>query len=128
LGNNELLIRYTPLIWWLSDDTILSPQARTAITDADNIIFVSAVTAWEITIKKALGKLDAPDNLDQEIINSRFEPLPITVLHALTVGKLPLHHKDPFDRLLIAQAQIEELTVITRDEHIRKYRVSYLLA
>jgi PIN domain nuclease of toxin-antitoxin system len=79
-------------------------------------------------IKKALSKLDAPDNLNEVLRLCQFVPLPITVEHALAVRNLPLHHFDPFDRMLIAQANVEDLTIITRDSNILRYPVPYLMA
>ena len=86
----------------------------------------SAATAWEISIKQALGKLEAPDDLEAALAASRFQPLPITVAHALAAGRLPRHHDDPFDRMLIAQAQHAQLTVVTHDPKFRLYDVAIL--
>lgn len=114
------------VLWWLADDLALTPAARTAISAADTAVFVSAVTAWEISIKQALGKLNAPDDLEAALLANRFQPLPITVAHALTAGRLPRHHDDPFDRMLIAQAQHAHLTVVTHDATFRLYEVPVL--
>jgi len=84
-------------------------------------VFVSAATAWEISIKQALGKLEAPDDLEAALAVSRFQPLPITVAHTLVAGRLPRHHDDPFDRMLIAHAQHAQLTVVTHDPKFRLY-------
>jgi PIN domain nuclease of toxin-antitoxin system len=89
---------------------------------------VSAATAWEITIKRALGKIDAPDNLDEELARHRFQSLPITISHALAVGELPRHHNDPFDRILVAQSKVEDLTLVTRDENVKMYDVPFIAA
>jgi PIN domain nuclease of toxin-antitoxin system len=89
---------------------------------------VSAVSAVEIGVKKALGKLEAPEDLEAQIRRHRFTPLPITVAHGLHVGMLPRHHRDPFDRLLVAQAQLEGLTIVTRDPRIARYDVETLAA
>ncbi len=89
-------------------------------------MFVSAVTAWEIAIKKSLGKLSAPDNYLEGLARYRFTALDITTEHALAVETLPLHHRDPFDRLLIAQAQLEKLTLVTSDPKIWAYDVAVL--
>ncbi len=90
------------------------------------MVFVSAASAWEIGIKMATGKLEAPDNLLEEIRLHRFTPLPMTVEHAQLAGRLPDIHKDPFDRMLVAQAMIEKLTLITRDKMIVEYNVKTL--
>jgi PIN domain nuclease of toxin-antitoxin system len=119
----NLLLDTHVLLWWLENNPSLSKAARSAIAQPSNLVFVSGVNALEISIKKALGKLKAPDNLEDEITANRFQSLPVTIPHALEVGKLPPHHNDPFDRLLIAQASIEGLTIVTRDAHIKMYGV-----
>ena len=124
----NLLLDTHTLIWALEDSPTLSTAARAAIVDGDNTVFVSAVSIWEISIKKALGKLTAPDTLLEEIERLRFEPLNITLHHGERAGKLPALHWDPFDRMLIAQAQSEQLTLVTRDANIQKYPVHCLLA
>jgi PIN domain nuclease of toxin-antitoxin system len=116
-------------LWALDDDATLSPAARTAITDGHNVVFVSAAAAWEIVSKQALGKLRAPtgDYL-HELQRHRFTPLDITTEHALAVEGLPPHHADPFDRMLVAQAQVEKLTLVTRDERLLSYAVPTIKA
>ena len=116
------------LLWWLADDAALSQTVRAAISDGRNLVFVSAVAAWEIVIKSALGKLDIPSDLEAALTANRFQPLPITIPHALAVADLPHHHNDPFDRLLIAQAKVEGFTLVTADEQIKKYDVSIMEA
>ena len=116
------------LLWWLADDARLSHTSRAAISDGTNLVFVSAAAAWEIVIKSALGKLDIPSNLEAALTANRFEPLPITIPHSLAVANLPHHHNDPFDRLLIAQAEVEGLTLVTGDEQIKKYDVAIMEA
>lgn len=104
------------LLWWLADDPTLSKKARTIISDEKNLIFVSAISAWEIIIKMALGKLQAPENLAEVIMENNFKELPVTLQHVLVIKQLPLHHHDPFDRMLVAQAKSESLTLLTSDE------------
>lgn len=116
------------LLWWLSDDVRLSLTSRAAISAGKNLVFVSAAAAWEIVIKSALGKLDVPSNLEAALTANRFEPLPITIPHSLAVANLPHHHNDPFDRLLIAQAKVEGLTLVTGDEQIKRYDVAIMEA
>lgn len=87
-----------------------------------------AASAWEISIKKALGKLAAPDDLEQQVLASGFLPLPIGIAHGLAAGQLARHHEDPFDRMLIAQAQAEGLTIVTRDRRFDAYGVALLSA
>jgi PIN domain nuclease of toxin-antitoxin system len=122
----SLLLDTHALLWWLSDDPALKAAAREAIHDASAVIYVSAATAWEISIKKALGKLDAPDDLQAALTANHFQPLPIAVAHAISAGRLPRHHDDPFDRMLIAQAQAEQLTVVTHDSLFRSYGIPIL--
>lgn len=123
----RLLLDTHALLWWLADRELSKP-ARRAIGDPANDVFVSAVSAWEIAIKASLGKLKAPDDLADCLDEGGFETLPLRVDHALAAGALPRHHDDPFDRALIAQASIESLTVVTRDERFDAYGVDLLLA
>ena len=122
----NLLLDTHVLLWWLADDATLKIAARDSIRDPSNIIFVSAASAWEISIKKTPGKLDAPDDLPVAIAANQFQPLSITVLHGVSAGQLPRHHDDPFDRMLIAQAQTEQLTLVTHDSLFRPYVVDVL--
>ena len=114
------------LLWWLSDNKSLTTKAATAIRNGENTICVSAATAWEISIKRALGKLKAPDDLEKVLVSNSFQQLPISLQHGLVAGALPHHHDDPFDRMLIAQAKTEQLTIITHDIRMEKYGVSIL--
>lgn len=116
------------LLWWLEDNPTLSSESKRIISNPNNLIFVSPVNTWEIAIKKALGKLEAPNNLEQVILECGFDHLPITIRHTIFVENLENHHEDPFDRLLIAQAMIEELTILTRDNKITQYKVPTILA
>jgi PIN domain nuclease of toxin-antitoxin system len=111
------------LLWALSDDPALEAEVKAAIVDPDNDVFISAASVWEISIKRALGKLSAPGDLLRQIELSGLEPLPISLLHADAAGALPRHHDDPFDRLRIAQAISEGLTVVTHDPKIAEYRI-----
>jgi PIN domain nuclease of toxin-antitoxin system len=123
-----LLLDTHALLWWLDDPKLLSKRARRAIRDGSNTVYVSAAVVWEIAIKKAVGKLTAPDDLEAAMRANRFLPLPITIPHALKVLTLPGHHRDPFDRMLVAQALHEKLQVITRDDDIPKYPVAVIVA
>lgn len=109
------------LLWWLSDDPLLAEEARHVIRNRAGAVFVSAASAWEIAIKKASGKLDAPDNLAEVLRTSRLEMLPISVAHALAAGRLPRHHDDPFDRMLVAQAMLEGMTLLTHNTRLVVY-------
>lgn len=122
----NLLLDTHVLLWALTDDERLRPEARSVISDGRNVVHVSAVSAWEITIKRALGKLRAPDDLAEQLGNAGFEGLDVTVEHALAVGALPDLHRDPFDRLLIAQARVASLTLVTNDAQVQRYDVALL--
>ena len=111
------------LLWWLDDSPALGKSARTAIMDDRNIVVVSAAVVWEIRIKQALGKLDIDSSFLDVVRGQGFELLSITADHAYAVGDLPMHHRDPFDRMIIAQALLEGLTVVTRDTLFTKYEV-----
>lgn len=116
------------LLWWLDDSSRLSNLAKEIIIDPNNLIFVSSVSTWEITIKKASGKLIAPDNLEKTILDCSFRALPITIKHTLHLENLDKYHSDPFDRLLICQAITENLILITSNTLIEKYQISTLKA
>ncbi|HVB77269.1 MAG TPA: type II toxin-antitoxin system VapC family toxin [Candidatus Nitrosotalea sp.] len=124
----RLLLDTHVLLWWLADDARLSANARAVIASAESEVLVSAASAWEISIKRALGKLDAPDDLEAQLVQHHFSPLAISVGHALAAGALPRHHDDPFDRILVAQAQMEGLTITTRDPSFQPYGVPTLAA
>ena len=124
----NILLDTHVLIWALENNPTLTEPAVNAIVDGNNMVFVSSASVWEISIKQKLGKLEAPDNLLEEIRMHRFTPLPIKADHAQLAGTLPYIHKDPFDRMLIAQTIIEKLVLLTRDEPIAKYNVKILKA
>lgn len=111
------------LLWWLANDPKLSADVREIIRNPVNDSFVSAATIWEIAIKTSLGKLKQPDDLLVVLRDNRFQVLDISAEHCLNVGSLPWHHKDPFDRMLISQALVEGLTIITVDEKFKFYDV-----
>lgn len=115
-------------LWWLEDPQLLSKAARKAIGDGKNTVYVSAAVVWEIAIKRALGKLEAPDDLEAAMAANRFLPLPVTIPHALAVATLPPHHRDPFDRLLIAQASHEGFKFVSRDGYVARYGVPHIIA
>lgn len=124
----RLLLDTHALLWWLADDPALSEAAREAIASPANEVFVSAVSAWEIAIKVALGKLTVPGDLEGAIAAEGFQPLPFTIQHALMAGALPRHDNDPFDRALVAQATAESCTLVTRDSRITLYGLPTLMA
>jgi PIN domain nuclease of toxin-antitoxin system len=123
----RLLLDTHALLCWLAGEG-LAVQARDAIADPENLVVVSAVSAWEISIKQALGKLAAPDDLEHQVRSGGFVPLPITIAHGIAAGQLARHHDDPFDRMLIAQALAEGLTIVTRHKRFDDYKVSLLPA
>lgn len=124
----RLLLDTHALVWWLSDVSRLSQAARAAIAEPRNDIFVSAISGWEIAVKRAKGRMTAPDHLSEMIEERGFNHLPLTFHHAEQAGLLPMHHRDPFDRLLVAQAQAEGLVLVTRDARIPRYGIRTLTA
>ena len=122
----RLLLDTQALLWWLTDDPLLGGKARASIVDANNPVWVSAASLWEIGIKKSLGKLTAPEDMDAIVEDEGFEKLVIDNHHAEWAPQLPPIHKDPFDRMLIAQAQIEGLTLVTADRTTMQYPVRVL--
>ena len=124
----NLLIDAHVLCWWIADQPELAGEARAAIADPDNIVGVSAATIWELAIKQAAGRLEFAGDFREELKINRFDILPIGLDHALAAATLPPHHSDPFDRMLVAQAQIERLTIVTRDRRIPQYGVPVLAA
>jgi PIN domain nuclease of toxin-antitoxin system len=121
----RLLLDTHALLWWLADEG-LTDQSRNAVADPANLVMVSAVSAWEISIKKALGKLAVPDDLERQVDDGGFTPLSISIAHGIAAGELPRHHDDPFDRMLIAQAFAEGLTIVTHDKRFADYDVATL--
>jgi len=123
----NVLLDTHALLWWLTDDAMLSATARDVIGSPSNQVFVSAVSGWEISIKQSLGKLDADlDMLLTEVEHSGFMLLPVSFQHGLVAGNLPSHHRDPFDRMLIAQAQCEGLRLISVDGCFEAYDVDVI--
>jgi PIN domain nuclease of toxin-antitoxin system len=123
----RLLLDTHTLLRWLADQD-LDVAADREIRSPANEVYVSSASAWEFSIKKALGKLEVPDDLEQELVAQRFSPLSISVAHALEAGALPRHHDDPFDRMLVAQAKLEGLAVATRDRRFELYGVEVVPA
>ena len=121
----SLLLDTHVVLWWLTDDPALSDNIKDQL-DHEPDVYVSAATVWEVAIKQAMGKLKEPADLPERIRDSGFRELPITSEHAIAAGRLPLIHRDPFDRMLVAQAQRENLTLVTKDPHILEYPVSVL--
>ncbi len=124
----RLLLDTHVLLWWLANDPSLGEEAREGISAPGSSVFVSAATTWEISIKQALGKLDVPSDLVRQMEINRFEALPIRVSHAYAASALPRHHEDPSDRMLVAQADAEGLTLVTGDPRLHLYGVHTLAA
>ncbi|WP_027882696.1 type II toxin-antitoxin system VapC family toxin [Meiothermus rufus] len=116
----NLLLDSHIVLWWLSDDPRLSRKARRLIERADEVL-VSAATTWELAVKVSLGKLRMPEGFLEVVEQQGFTHLPITPLHARAVQGLPWHHRDPFDRILLAQATVEGLGLVTADEALAPY-------
>ncbi len=119
----KLLLDTHTALWWLADDERLTDTVARQITDAANQVLLSAVVAWEVSIKRSLGKLAAPADYLRLLLGAGAQPLPVSLEHAAAVERLPWHHRDPFDRLLIAQAMLEGAAIASRDERLRPYGV-----
>lgn len=123
----RLLLDTHAFLWWIFDDLQLSSSARALIADPSAEILFSVVSAWEIAIKTRTGRLDLPADVPtfvhDQVRRNRFTVLPIALRHALQVHALPDHHRDPFDRLLVAQAQVEVVPLLSRDSQLAVYEV-----
>lgn len=123
---NGLLDTHT-FLWWITDNLQLSPRVREIVSNGDNVLFLSAVSGWEMAIKAKLGKLHLPENLEgfisEQLAVNAINTLPVQMSHALHVYSLPDLHRDPFDRMLVAQAQLEKLPILTIDPQIAQYLV-----
>ena len=124
----RLLLDTQVLIWSLLVPDRLLATAREAIQDEDNDVFVSIASPWEMAIKKSRSNLDPPDDLDVQLAEKGFSLLPISLRHTQAVSTLPHHHGDPFDRMLVAQAQTDGLTIVTSDRKIAQYQVAVMRA
>jgi PIN domain nuclease of toxin-antitoxin system len=126
----RLLLDTSTFLWWLTDDQRLSATARNLISDGQNELFFSAASGWEIAIKAQIGKLKLPTNLEQfignQLLHHAITSLPIALSHALHVYTLPVLHRDPFDRLLIAQSRLEALPILTADTQVQQYPVEVI--
>lgn len=123
----SLLLDTHVVLWWLTDDPTLSEDIKARL-DHEPEVYVSSATVWEVAIKQSIGKFSAPADLPERIRDSGFLPLPISFEHAIAAGRLPPIHRDPFDRMLVAQARYEDLTLVTRDLECQKYDVTVLTA
>ena len=119
----HLLLDTHALLWWLEDSPRLGPDSRARIADTRSRVFVSAASGWEISIKRAAGKLDAPHDIDGVLDSLGFERLAMTFRHGERADSLPPLHRDPFDRMLVAQAREERLILVSADARVREYDV-----
>lgn len=125
---SAILLDTHVLLWWLAEPERLARPTRDLLEDRSRRILVSAATAWEIAIKRTLGRLDCPGNLREAIDEQGFEALAVSIEHALEVASLPLHHADPFDRLLVAQSRIEQASLVTADPRLGEYGIAVIPA
>jgi PIN domain nuclease of toxin-antitoxin system len=122
----KVLLDTHAALWWLSGDERFGENAARQLSDETNQVLLSAAVVWEVAIKRSLGKLEAPDDFDSTLLNAGAQGLPVSLDHAAAVERLPWHHRDPFDRLLVAQASIEGAAIVTRDESLRPYGVTLI--
>ncbi|MBS3975547.1 MAG: type II toxin-antitoxin system VapC family toxin [Syntrophomonadaceae bacterium] len=126
----KVLLDTHAFLWWVVDSSDLSPRAREVISDGENQLFLSAASGWEIAIKTRLGKLRLPGHLDafisEQLATNFIDVLPVSMHHALYTYTLPEHHRDPFDRMLVAQAKLENLPIVTADPQIASYPVQVI--
>ena len=121
----KLLLDTNVVLWWQGDVSTLSERVRVAVRTADDV-YISAVSAWEAEIKRSLGRLTFPHDFADILAANRFTELPVTFEHAAATAALPRHHRDPFDRMLVAQAVVEGCTLVTSDRYLAVYGVSLL--
>jgi PIN domain nuclease of toxin-antitoxin system len=120
----KLLLDTHAALWWLSADPRFGATAEGHLTDATNQVLLSAVVVWEVALKRSLGKLRAPGDLAPTLLGSGAVPLPLDLHHAAAVEQLPWHHRDPFDRLLVAQATVERAALVSRDAALAAYGIT----
>lgn len=111
------------MLWWLSDSPHLDDRHRDLIADPDNTVLVSAISIADVAIKMSLGKLVAPEHLSDTVVAEGFDLLPLTATHAEALRWLPWHHRDPFDRMLVAQASVEGIPLLSADKRLREYDI-----
>jgi len=121
----RLLLDTHTAIWWRTSDARLSDTVIDELSDESNPVLLSAVVVWEAALKRSLGKLDVPEDL-RTMLEFDVQPLPVTLEHAAMSEHLPWHHRDPFDRMLVAQAQVERATIVSADPKLRRYDVPVL--
>ena len=119
----RLLLDTHAALWWLSAVDRFGDEARRQLDDDSNQVLLSAAVVWEVAVKRSLGKLTAPEDFAGAVLSGGAQPLPVTLDHAAAVEGLPWHHRDPFDRMLVAQAQVERATIVSGDEALAAYGV-----
>jgi PIN domain nuclease of toxin-antitoxin system len=119
----RLLLDTHAALWWLTADPRLADEARRQLADDSNQVLLSAAVVWEVAVKRSLGKLAAPQDFAGAVLSGGAQPIPVRLDHAVAVETLPWHHRDPFDRMLIAQAQVERATLVSGDEAFAAYDV-----
>lgn len=126
----KVLLDTHTFLWWITDDNRLSSSAREIITNGDNELFLSAATGWEIAIKAQLGRIKLPKEphsfIAEQLRLNSIQSIPIHMSHALHIYSLPNHHRDPFDRMIVAQAQLEDLAILTMDSQIARYEIKVI--
>jgi PIN domain nuclease of toxin-antitoxin system len=123
-----LLLDARTVLSWLGKDPTMSADAQAAIASPANDVLVSTATVWEIEVKRAIGRLDSPDDLLDQIDRAGFSAIPLDARHAVRAARLPMHHRDPFDRMLVAQALVTDATIVSRDAALDAYGVDRLPA
>ena len=119
----RLLLDTHAALWWLTGDERFGAEAEQQISDATNQVLLSAAVVWEVAIKRSLGKLQAPPDFGPTLVGAGAQPLPVSLDHAAAVEELPWHHRDPFGRLLIAQATVERAALVSADEALAAYGI-----
>jgi PIN domain nuclease of toxin-antitoxin system len=119
----RLLVDTHAALWWLGDDARLGEEAERQLGDDTNQLLLSAAVVWEIAVKRSLGKLKAPGDFAATMLSGGAHAVAITIAHAEAVEQLPWHHRDPFDRMLVAQAQVERAAIVSGDEELAAYEV-----
>ena len=126
--NNRYLLDTQIFLWWLNNDKKLKASVKKIIADPNNLVYLSVVSGWEMSIKVHTKKLSLKNSFQKIFKNLQFDLLNVSLEHILRLHKLPFHHKDPFDRMLVAQSKVENLRLITSDKKILKYKVKFLRA
>ena len=122
----RLLLDTHAALWWLSADTRFGDEAAGHVSDDTNQVLLSAAVVWEVSVKRSLGKLTAPPDFVAAMSSAGVQPLAVTIEHAAAVEGLPWHHRDPFDRMLVAQAGVERTAIVSRDPAFRPYAVEII--